>query len=52
MGIEIKGDTMTPLLIYLNEIGGKIMLDILSRQEIYELLKSYIDENVKKNKNR
>ena len=43
---------MTPLLIYLNEIGGKIMLDILSRQEIYELLKSYIDENVEEIKNR
>ena len=52
MGIKIKGDTMSPSLTYLNEIGGKIILDVLSRQEIFELLKSYIDENLEEIKSK
>lgn len=51
-GIQIKGDTMTPLLIYLNEIGGRLVLDVLERHEIFKLLVNFVDNNLHEIKNR
>lgn len=52
LGIEIKGDTMVPLMMYLNELGGRIVLDILSRDEIYDLLVGYTNKNIDEIKSR
>ena len=52
LGIEIKGDTMVPLMIYLNELGGSMLLDILSREEIYDLLVDCVNDNVYEIKSR
>lgn len=46
LNIEIKGDTMVPMMVYLNGLGGSTLLDILSRNEIYDLLVHFINENI------
>ena len=43
---------MVPLLGYLNELGGNVLLDILSKQEIYEVLVEFVDKNIDEIKSR
>ena len=45
-GLAIKGDTMVPILVYLNELGGRILLDVFSREELTGRLIEYIDKNI------
>ena len=45
-GIPIKGDTMVPLLTYLNELGGRVLLDMIPRQQLTEMLISYTDKHI------
>jgi hypothetical protein len=52
LGIPIKGDTLVPLLMYLNELGGRIVLDILEREEIYEMLVNFAINNLDEIKSR
>lgn len=51
-GIEIKGDTMIPILVYLNELGGKMILDTFTRKEWRSELKKFSIENLENIKNR
>jgi len=46
LGLEIKGKTMTPLQVYLNKIGGQVILDTFSVDEIYGMLEEYINDNL------
>jgi len=45
-GVEIKGDTMVPILVFLNEIGGKLLLDTYTRKEWRNELKRFAFENL------
>ncbi len=40
-GVEIKGDTMIPLLKHLNELGGSMVLDLFSREELRNKLDQF-----------
>jgi hypothetical protein len=45
-GYEIKADTMVPMLKYLNELGGRVVLDIFSREELTGRLIEYVEQNI------
>ena len=45
-GIEIKGDTLVPLTTYLNELGGKVLLDLYSFEELKSVLIKFADDNI------
>jgi len=47
-GVEIKGDTLIPLTTYLNELGGKVLLDLYSFEELKNVLIKFADENLDK----
>lgn len=51
-GISIKGDTLVPLLKYLNELGGSMILDTLSREELQSKLIRYAKSNLDEIKER
>lgn len=45
-GITIKGDTLIPLLKFLNQLGGSIILDVFSREELKEMLIKWTAEHI------
>ena len=45
-GYEIKADTMVPMSIYLNELGGRVLLDMFSREELTGRLIEFVDQNI------
>jgi hypothetical protein len=51
-GIDIKGDTLVPLMKYLNEIGGSFVLDHFSRVELRDKLIRFAEENIEEIKSR
>lgn len=51
-GVEIKGDTMVPLLKHLNELGGTMVLDLFSRDEIRDKLMLFSKNHLRDIKNR
>jgi len=51
-GIEIKGDTLVPLTKYLNMLGGSMILDMFSREELRDMLINYAKDNLDEIKRR
>lgn len=45
-GTIIKGDTMVLLLMYLNELGGRVLLDMIPREQLTDMLISYADKHI------
>jgi len=51
-GIPIKGDTLVPLLKHLNELGGSVILDLYSREELAAHLIDYAKAHIHEIKSR